>query len=203
MDYFNLYDGIVGRAIDRPTPTEYTEKHHIEPKCMGGGNEESNIVVLTAREHFLAHWLLCKMYPDNLKLAHAWNFMCISGSRYKGKRYTSHSFKYARENRAKKLKGTTWKMSDEGRAKISAAAKKRVGALNNRYGATLTDEHKEAILKSKFKGLWIVNGNIYKYAAHAAKQEGVPRTTLVRKCKSDKYPEFKFIPKEDLDSDKI
>lgn len=45
-----LYDGI------------YTETHHIIPKCMNGSNDSSNLVELTAREHFVAHKLLFKMY---------------------------------------------------------------------------------------------------------------------------------------------
>ena len=48
----------------------YFEGHHIIPKWKGGsGNSSrpknnSNIVLLTAREHFLAHWLLWKIYQD-------------------------------------------------------------------------------------------------------------------------------------------
>jgi len=42
----------------------YTEKHHITPKSMGGDNFSQNIVILTAREHFLCHWLLTKMCMD-------------------------------------------------------------------------------------------------------------------------------------------
>lgn len=40
----------------------YFEKHHILPKSLGGSNEENNLVKLTAREHFICHWLLVKMY---------------------------------------------------------------------------------------------------------------------------------------------
>lgn len=39
----------------------YQEKHHIIPRSLGGTNERSNIVRLTAREHFIAHLLLTKM----------------------------------------------------------------------------------------------------------------------------------------------
>ena len=39
----------------------YTEKHHIIPKSLGGTNNLSNIVSLTARQHFICHWLLTKM----------------------------------------------------------------------------------------------------------------------------------------------
>lgn len=32
------------------------------PKSLGGTDEDENIVKLTAREHFICHWLLVKMY---------------------------------------------------------------------------------------------------------------------------------------------
>jgi hypothetical protein len=38
----------------------YTEKHHIIPKCMGGSDKQNNLVILTAREHYIAHLLLTK-----------------------------------------------------------------------------------------------------------------------------------------------
>lgn len=41
---------------------EYGEHHHITPRSLGGTDEDENIVKLTAREHFICHWLLVKMY---------------------------------------------------------------------------------------------------------------------------------------------
>jgi hypothetical protein len=38
----------------------YYEEHHIIPKSLGGSNDKDNLVLLTAREHFLAHYLLYK-----------------------------------------------------------------------------------------------------------------------------------------------
>jgi hypothetical protein len=67
MNYSKIYSDLIDRAKNRTT-LEYTEKHHIIPKCLGGNNKNDNIVRLTYREHFLCHWLLCKIYPDNYKL---------------------------------------------------------------------------------------------------------------------------------------
>ena len=36
----------------------YVEMHHILPRSHGGSDTKSNLVALTAREHYLAHWLL-------------------------------------------------------------------------------------------------------------------------------------------------
>lgn len=41
------------------------EVHHILPKSLGGSDSKENLVRLTAREHFIAHKLLARMFPDN------------------------------------------------------------------------------------------------------------------------------------------
>jgi len=64
MNYLRAYNNIVERAQDRERPTEYVEKHHILPKCMDGLNTKDNIVFLTAKEHFICHKLLVRIFPD-------------------------------------------------------------------------------------------------------------------------------------------
>ena len=60
--YTKCYYSIVERAKSRVLSTEiYTEKHHVVPSSLGGTNEKSNLVKLTAREHFICHLLLPKM----------------------------------------------------------------------------------------------------------------------------------------------
>lgn len=46
------------------TPAGYVERHHVSPKSVGGTNDAHNIVKLTAREHFVCHWLLTKMFTQ-------------------------------------------------------------------------------------------------------------------------------------------
>lgn len=58
--YTQTYYKIISRGIKRNS-SEYTEKHHIIPKSLGGCNGKENIVPLTAREHFICHLLLTKM----------------------------------------------------------------------------------------------------------------------------------------------
>ena len=57
MNYERIHDQIIKRAKNRIIDG-YSERHHIIPKCMGGNNNPDNLVNLTAREHFLIHWLL-------------------------------------------------------------------------------------------------------------------------------------------------
>ena len=54
---------------------EYHERHHIVAKCMGGTDDEENLIDLFAREHFEAHRLLALENPGNIKLIYAWNCM--------------------------------------------------------------------------------------------------------------------------------
>ena len=100
MNYQRIHDQIINRAQMRNDLIGYTEKHHIIPKSMGGDNSTSNLVKLTAREHYLVHWLLYKIHK-NYKMADAWWMMTSSSSSNKHRRYTSHTFKYSREAAAK------------------------------------------------------------------------------------------------------
>ena len=61
--YTKIYTYITERAKNRVTPLEYTEKHHIIPKCksFGGPNTKDNMVTLTFKEHWICHHLLLKM----------------------------------------------------------------------------------------------------------------------------------------------
>lgn len=46
------------------------EKHHILPKSLGGGNEPDNMVMLTAKAHFVAHHLLHKIHGSQMTYAY-------------------------------------------------------------------------------------------------------------------------------------
>ena len=70
MNYQKIYNQIIDRARTRKLEC-YKEKHHVTPKCLGGSNSSYNLVELTAREHFICHHLLCKIYPENVKLTFA------------------------------------------------------------------------------------------------------------------------------------
>lgn len=78
MNYENHYVKLIQKAKNRTLPEKesYYELHHIIPKCLGGNNTPENIVKLTAREHFVAHWLLFRQNPYNNKLAWAFKMMC-------------------------------------------------------------------------------------------------------------------------------
>ena len=68
--YYKLIDFYRHKTVEG-----YTEGHHIVPRCMGGSDDEYNIVRLPAKAHYIAHLLLTKMYPDYRSLLSA--FACM------------------------------------------------------------------------------------------------------------------------------
>ena len=80
MDYLMHYSALIDNAKARESVNCYMEKHHIIPKCMGGTDDKSNLVKLTAREHFVAHQLLAMAYPSVKGLWYACRLMTASSS---------------------------------------------------------------------------------------------------------------------------
>lgn len=96
MNYERIHDQIIDRAKARLLESSvYVERHHIVPRSMGGSNSKENLVRLTAREHYIVHWLLYKIHKTS-GMAYAWNNMCSGGNNHQY-RYSSHTFEYARK----------------------------------------------------------------------------------------------------------
>ena len=74
MNYKAHYERLIARARKRVLGG-YVERHHVVPRCMGGGDETHNIVALTAEEHYVAHQLLVKINQKHTGLIHAAVFM--------------------------------------------------------------------------------------------------------------------------------
>jgi hypothetical protein len=79
MNYQEHYDRLISRARNRKLDC-YSESHHIIPRCMNGTDDKDNLVRLTAREHFIAHLLLVKIYPKSYGLVKAIKMMCTCGT---------------------------------------------------------------------------------------------------------------------------
>lgn len=80
MNYKSIYKNLIAKAQGesrKKSKDFYFEVHHIKPKSLGGTGKNHewrthpNLVLLTAKEHFVAHLLLCEIYPDNQKLKKA------------------------------------------------------------------------------------------------------------------------------------
>ena len=90
--YTKWYINIINNAVQRTDTTGYVEKHHILPKCfkLGGEKDKTNLVELTAKEHFICHQLLVRMVSDKslkIKLSCAALLMCFTNG-VAGKKWT-------------------------------------------------------------------------------------------------------------------
>lgn len=131
MNYKRIYDMIIDNAKNRVLEG-YSERHHIIPKSLGGSNKKENLVRLTAREHFICHWLLTKFTKgkDRIKMLQAMNMMSVKHKKHN--RYlNSKKFAQVKEELYGDnglLKGKNHycygkKLSNEHRAKVSKSRK--------------------------------------------------------------------------------
>lgn len=100
MNYLRIHDNIISKAkleSRKKNNGIYYEKHHIIPRCMQGTNNPENLVLLTAKEHFLIHLLLTKIYPDCTKLVNALWMMCTFDPSGKRKQTNSRLYEYSRQ----------------------------------------------------------------------------------------------------------
>lgn len=164
MNYQKIYNQIVERAkqetenrIIKKKAGEYFEGHHIIPKCLGGeGNSKSynhpNIVILTAREHFLCHWLLHEIHPENKKLFLAFHRMviCKSKTNTGRKNFSSKMYKYLRKQHSHYISGESNGMYGKNHSEESKLKMSKSAAGNKRWlGKTHSQESKNKISSSR------------------------------------------------------
>lgn len=128
MNYTNHYNSLIERAKTRILEG-YSESHHIIPKCRGGTDDENNLVKLTPEEHFLAHQLLIKMFPEDEKLIFAAWMMC-----------SNNQFQQRTNN-----KRFGWLRRAFNTAQKSQVRKKRAKETKPRKKRTLSKEHRDKI----------------------------------------------------------
>lgn len=79
--YWKIYNQIIDKAIseNRNIDDEYYESHHIVPKSIRPdlSKDKSNQVLLTAREHFICHYLLTKFTISKNKAKMIYAFRCF------------------------------------------------------------------------------------------------------------------------------
>lgn len=92
MNYLHIYNLLMtaARANCRDKTQGYYEQHHVIPRSWGGLDTADNLVLLTAREHYVAHHLLYRAYPRDEKMALAFFMLVnVSGKRISARRYES------------------------------------------------------------------------------------------------------------------
>lgn len=102
MNYKKLHDKIINNRIALGDPEGYSELHHIIPRSLGGLDTPDNLIRLTAREHFLVHYLLWKMQVEpvsKIKMAHAFTLMGTSSSNQE-RYFNSRLYAASRQDRS-------------------------------------------------------------------------------------------------------
>jgi hypothetical protein len=127
--YNNITENARTRFLDG-----YKERHHIIPRSLGGADDKENLVDLTAREHFICHWLLTKMHTgeSRAKMIYALNGMKRNGQHTQ--RYETKITSRVYENLKKEF------------SLVHSAAMK--GRLAHNKGVPATEEQKEKNRKS-------------------------------------------------------
>lgn len=132
--YTKTYNKIIEKAKDRILDG-YKERHHVIPQSMGGKNKKENLVYLTAREHFICHWLLIKMTSGNnkSKMLYALNMMRVKNN--------------LQDRYATKITSRVYEKYRQALSELISKANK--GKIPwNKGGAELTDEQRENIRKA-------------------------------------------------------
>ncbi len=146
MDYQQLYNDIIQKAKSQNRQKGqgvYYEKHHITPKCVGGTNDQSNLVLLTAREHFICHKLLVEIYDHNSSLVAALWMMSFAKTYNRGYRVGAREYERLRKQFIENFSGENHPMfgktpTEETRKKLSEA----------RIGKNFSEEHKRNLSNS-------------------------------------------------------
>ena len=121
--YYGWYIAVVSRAEKRNLGKDiYKERHHIVPKCLDPNS--TNIVKLTAREHFLVHRLLPKIISTSIyrqKLLYALWGMCNQNAKNQNRiSINSKTYEKVRQNYITSISGENhWMKDPERRKKMS------------------------------------------------------------------------------------
>jgi hypothetical protein len=128
MNYLKVYCNLIRKAENRTPPEGYTEKHHTFPKGIFGSN--NRLVVLTAREHYISHLLLEKIYIKrygvNDEKTKKMTLACFL-MKSRNEKYNSHLYEQVRKRYSKNMK-------------------ERMGGENNpSHGIPCSEERKQKI----------------------------------------------------------
>lgn len=146
MNYEKIYRDLISSRKNRQIlESEYYETHHIIPKALGGTNDASNLIKLTAREHFLAHWLLYRIHRTQAT-AFAFYIMAKGIKSNKSNSFIFSSIAYSEAKKAKRKYVQILNSKHKKGKQLSPKTKQKISSsLSNR---TLTDSHKNKISKS-------------------------------------------------------
>jgi hypothetical protein len=155
MNYLKVYCNLIRKAENRTPPEGYTEKHHTFPVSIFGKNKR--IVVLTAREHYIAHALLEKIFIRRYGLHHYRThkiikaFWCMNNQMKESRYVNSHLYESSKKIYTETIKGENHhsygrKHSLETKRKMS---EDRRGEKSPNYGRKASIETRQKLSKMR------------------------------------------------------
>jgi len=177
--YSRMYYNIISRAKSRPK-TGYTETHHILPKSMGGSDDLSNLVELTAKEHYICHLLLPKITEGENRYKMIYAYTIMSGRKiYGSRKYSFYKEEYAKINSQLR--------SGEGNGMWGAD---RSGSKNTFFGKKHTKETKQKISEGQKRRKLERPESFKTYERTSIHRKAVGEATKSRAaCYTFKHPE--------------
>ncbi|APO80189.1 NUMOD3 domain-containing DNA-binding protein [Pseudomonas putida] len=181
MDYANIYAALVknakARGLNKSKVEGYFETHHIIPRCMGGSDGKSNLVMFTGREHYIAHMLLWKAYPEEVSLMRAAHMMSSRWQSSTGVKTTSRLYAQLRLEYA------------------VAVSEQVAGEGNPFYGKKHSEEALQSIRNSKlpyYVGQRLIHwrANNDRYMRQVLRPISVPKPFFPSKV--DEFKAFRF-----------
>jgi hypothetical protein len=207
MNYKNIYNQLIAKAQLRNTGQD---NHHIIPKSLGGSNEADNLVLLTHKEHYVAHHLLMK-FNRCKETCYAFRLM----TQMRTQRITARVFENLKRDFAKQVSKTHKGkiLSEETKAKIRAKRKlqtfsdetkalwsrqrkgTQMGKDNHMFGKTHKPESIAKMIENRsgekhfaVKGYYITPWGKFLTAGEAADANAelhINHTSLRKWCKQD------------------
>ena len=216
MNYARIYNQIIERRLNIPFKG-YVEEHHIVPVSLGGSNSKDNLVKLTAREHFVCHWLLVKMYKgckiSYYKMLKAFNMMLVAHTN-KQDRYckiTSRIFEIYRKDLANSLSftqqgtnnsqfGTKWICNTKRKInkKILTTDPVPSGWEYGRNKWVIKEKPPKKIPNRRYKNGYqvIVEGKTFDSISQAADYLKIGHETARMRFKSNAFPTYIILKKD-------
>jgi len=151
MDYLKIYKALIHKARKEyriKHTGQYYEIHHIVPKSLGGSNRSHNKVLLTAKEHFIAHHLLFK---HTVKFPYKdWSYKMALAFR----RLSKGSWSHKKRDFISTVTAKTYSIVKEHiSTKMLGEGNPMYGKVNNQKGTTFSEErlklHKKASLHTR------------------------------------------------------
>ena len=197
MNYKQIYNDLITKCTQEyeqrltyKNTGFYYEKHHILPKCLDGSNEKNNLVLLTAKEHYLAHHLLVKIYPNNNSVIYSFWMMC-NGSLKNRPKPNQRLYQESRFLFSKAIKGRIGtnlgkKHSEKTKIQISLNKKNKFEYIQNNFNLIIGQKIDKTIIitTQNLKDIINVIGGIDVYLETELKDSQYPNQAYIDNPKS-------------------